>query len=487
MVSYIEYKGMFEYSNERRRNMLFTSPAFMFLFLPISLIFCVLFGKNRKRLCMGIVSVIYYIFMYMDKPLNLIWLPLLVLYAYFAAHMLDIKRNRLVSALVGAVPVIWLILMRCVAYYGTSDFVYPVGITLPALCAAAYIWDVAYGDEPEYNIARLGMYLTFFPMMLVGPFIGYSRFIELTDDKNMGITLSRCASGIKCFVLGFIKRIAVGAVLIDGYEKIFAYSWDAPNLAIMLLLLVLIYFGVYFSLVGYYDMAIGISRMYGVDMPEIKANPLKTATVNEYSKSLFGSIREWASKYIICPIQEKRGKQIPPVAKICIICTCAVVFVRAELSVLLLTVPLIAFSAASARLKLDKQSGGGRTGLRVIFGVLMMLVMGAFWVFITMLGSPWLLEYIGEITFENAEYQTDMVLTSFSGIKYAFVTLLACITLLPQTNWVGRLYDRLGKRMRAVIDYGTLPVLLILFVFSLIFFLPQFEQYNTVPFMYITI
>lgn len=436
---------------------------------------------------MGLVCVIYYIFLYMEHPFNLIWLPLLVIYAYFAAQMLVIKRNRIACALVGAVPVIWLVLMRSLAYYGTFDFVYPVGITMPALCAAAYIWDVAYGDEPESNIANLGLYLIFFPIMLVGPFISYSHFARLTDENNMCITLSRCASGIRYFVLGFIKRIAVGAVLMDGYTKIFAYSWDAPNLVIILLLLVLIYFGVYFSLSGYYDMATGISRIYGVDIPSVEANPLKNATVNEYSMSLFGNVREWSEKYVVRQIEDAAHKKISGFAKIAVICLCAVAFVRTEPFMLVIAVPLIAFSAASARLALDKTCKGGRTGLRILFGILMMLVIGALWVFVTMSGNSDLLEYIGDITFENAEYQTDMLLMSFSGVKYMFVTLLACATLLPQTNWVNNLYTRMGRRMKAVTDYGMLVLLLAVFVFTVLFFLPQFRQYDTSPFVYIII
>ena len=165
----------------------------------------------------------------------------------------------------------------------------------------------------------------------------------------MEITLSRLASGIRYFVLGFIKRIAVGAVLIDGYKKIFTYSWEAPNFMVIFLLLILVYFGVYFSLTGYYDMATGLSRMYGINAPAIEANPLKNATVNEYSHSLLGNVREWSERYVIRPIEQGRSKKLSRLAKISVICLCAVAFVRTELITLVSVIPLIAFSFASAR------------------------------------------------------------------------------------------------------------------------------------------
>lgn len=467
--------------------MLFTSPAFMFLFLPLSIVFCLMFGKNRKRLCMGIVNIMYYIFLYMNNPINIIWLPALVLYSYVVTHTEYIKRRKIFGIISGAVPVIWLVVMRCLAYYASFGFVYPVGITFPVLCASAYIWDVAYGDEAKTGITKLGFYLTFFPIMLIGPFLGYSRFTELTDGENMNITLPRCASGVKYFALGFIKRIAVGAVLIEGYSKIFAYSWDTPNLLTIFLVLILIYFGVYFSIAGYYDMAVGISRMYGIEVSGITANPIKTATVNEYSKNLLGNIRTWSEKYVVRPIERTAGKNMSRIWRICITCVCTVFFVRSEPLTLLLAIPLIAFSAASAGVRLDKVNGKGKAGLRALFGVLMLLVIGAFWVFVTMSGAPELLDYIENITFENSEYQTDMVLLSLSGSKYAFVAFIAFMSLLPQSELIRRRYVRLGKRMKAVIDYTATVMLLLMFIFTVAFFLPQFAQYDAMPFMYTVI
>ncbi len=468
--------------------MLFTAPAFMFVFLPLALLFCVIFGKNRKKLCLGTVCAVFHILLNMDTPMNLAWLPLLIVYAYFASQLLALKRTKLLGALLGIVPLVWLVLMRQLAYFATDVYTYPVGITLPALCAAAYIWDVAYGETPERDFRELWLYLTFFPIMVIGPFLTYTRFKSLTEGDCICISLERMSSGITIFAAGFIKRIAVGATLMEGYGKIFAYSWESPNLAIIILLLALIYFGVFFSVSGYYDMATGISRMFGVDVPEIKANPLKVATVNEYSKTLFGNIREWSDSYVVRPIERARGKNASAFLKISACCVCTVVFLRSEPVMLALCVPLIAFSLASAGLKLDKSYKTGRSGLRALFAMVTIAVIGAFWVFVTMGGgTPSVFDYIGEIGFDNAEYQTDMVLVSFSGVKFLCVALIALILLLPRTDWVLRIYEGSSDRVRSIVDHGELVLLLGSFVFTAVFFLPQFSAYNYAPFGYIII
>ena len=57
---------------------------------------------------------------------NLVWLPLLILYAYFSAQICFTNKHRLLGILIGAVPIVWLILMRQLAYFSDFGYVYPV-------------------------------------------------------------------------------------------------------------------------------------------------------------------------------------------------------------------------------------------------------------------------------------------------------------------------------------------------------------------------
>ncbi len=468
--------------------MLFTAPAFMFVFLPLSLLFCIIFGKHRKRLCLAVVCAVFYVMLNVHDPVNIVWLPLLVTYAFFSGQLAVLHKKRVIGVLEGLVPIIWLLLMRALAYISPEGFVYPVGITLPALCTAAYIWDCTYEDNAETNFGKLWLYLTFFPVMIIGPFLNYKRFCTLTGVEQINITLERCSSGISLFAVGFVKRIGVGAVLIEGYSKIFSYSWESPDFMIILLLLVLIYFGVFFSVSGYYDMAVGISRMLGVDIPSVKANPLKVATMNEYSRTLFGGVRQWSDNYIVKPLSRVRGRSIPNFCKIFLYCLCTVLFIRTDMNTLMLVIPLAVCSLVSHALKLDKTYRGGRAGIRVLFGVVTVMAVGAFWGLVTMSTiTPTVLAYLEDLISGNAEYQTDLVLISFSPVKYTFVIAMALLLLLPRTSWVIRKYESASERSRAVVDTVSLAVLLLMFIFTVMFFLPQFERYNELPFAYILI
>ena len=476
--------------------MLFTSPAFMFLFLPLATIFYMFFGKKRKKLCLGIICVAYHILLNASSPENLLWLPLLAVYTFFAGELCAYKKKRFVAVILGAVPVVWLIIMRQLAYYGGDEMIYPIGITMPSLCAAAYVfdsWDDTFDGIRENKgeltrFAEFFGYIIFFPIMILGPFLSYDKFVEITSEKRVNISFTRSADGIRYFATGFIKRIAIGAVLIDGYGKIFAYSWESPNLAIVVFLLVILYFGVFFSVSGYYDMSVGICHMFGVAAPEINANPFRVATANEYSKQLFPNVREWSDRYVVAPISAGVKESRVGALRMACCCICTAVFIRADVTTLLLCVPLAAFSMASALFKLDRGRKNGIAGLRVLFGGLTILVLGAFWAFLTIgAGEDGITELIELMSFENAEYQLDMILISFSGLKYLFVGIVAFILLLPRSEKATVIYEKLSERAKAIVSYGGMALMLIMFVFAVMFFLPDFAKYNTQLFDYITI
>ena len=168
----------------------------------------------------------------------------------------------------------------------------------------------------------------------------------------------------------------------------------------------------------------------------------------------------------------------------CVTCVCICVFVRSELTIIALSIPLSWFAVASSRLGIEKKIG--HSGVRILFGIINVMVVGAFWIFVVMSGQPQPFG-INDITLENAEYQTDVVLMSFSGLKYLFVIAVGLATLIPNTEWTSRIYARSGKKLRALFDYGMMVSLLAMFVFTVLFFLPQFEVYDYSPFLYVII
>ncbi len=478
----------FNFAKKEGKGMLFTAPAFIFLFLPLSVLFVAIFGKVHRRLCLCAISAAYCVLLNIQDPINILCIPLLTVFAFFAARLATALKARAVGIVLGVAPILWLAIMRTAAYTDAYGFVYPVGITMPALCASAYIFDASRSGEAEKNIGKLWSYLSFFPLMILGPFIGYSRFCELTDDKNVRMGLERGADGVLLFVTGFVKRVAVGAVLLDGYEKIFSYSWETPNVTIIVLLIVLIYFGIFFSVSGYYDMSVGLCRIYGIDVREIKANPFSALTVEEYGEALFVNVKEWSRTYLVAPVCRLFGVRGGEYVGAVITCICVVLAVRTDMTALALALPIGLFACLSRLLHLEKRGGRRRTGLRVLFGMLMMLIIGVLWIFVTLEGGAQaMIDYIGDISLENAEYQTDLVLIAFSGAKYLLVSLIGLFLLVPRMGFAERAYDRSTERTKIFWSSVRMISLLAVFVMTVVVFSGSAAAYDQSLFKYVII
>jgi len=117
-----------------------------------------------------------------------------------------------------------------------------------------------------------------------------------------------------------------------------------------------------------------------------------------------------------------------------------------------------------------------------------MFSVAAVWVFI-ILGDPRLIvNYIGDMTGENSEYRMDQILSIFSGMKYIFVMIIAGLSM-----WVSRIeaYMRAPelseKKAYPMTQYISFLLILVMFSFTVVFFLPQFEIYDYIPFLYLFI
>ena len=142
--------------------MLFTAPAFAFVFLPLSILFLVMFGKKQKKLCLLTVCIVYHVFLHVSSPLELLWLPLLVLYTYTAERTARVMGKRWLTFSLCAFPVALTVVVRSMLYLGAMEGNYPLGITVPVLCAVSYICDGTERKKGLSELVELALYLFFF-------------------------------------------------------------------------------------------------------------------------------------------------------------------------------------------------------------------------------------------------------------------------------------------------------------------------------------
>jgi alginate O-acetyltransferase complex protein AlgI len=162
--------------------------------------------------------------------------------------------------------------------FGIMQIVLPIGISFYTFHSLTYIIDLYRGHAtPAKSFSGFSAFVALFPDLVAGPIIRYKTLAEQLREREH--TVSRFASGIAIFIIGFAKKILLAnpcgqvadAVFnsrapcaIDAWVGAFAYA-----------------FQIYFDFCGYSDMAVGLGRMLGFEFPRNFDAPYRSQSITE--------------------------------------------------------------------------------------------------------------------------------------------------------------------------------------------------------------
>lgn len=278
--------------------MSFTDLAFLLVFLPVILVLYYIAGvKVRSWVLLG-ANLFFYALGQMDFVIILCLLTVMNTYIAMSLGRLGGQRIRWVLLVIGIVGNSCLL-----AHYKYSDnYLLPLGLSFYAFKAISVIVDSYKGKVSIEKPVDVMNYLTFFGQVQSGPI---SRF-ETPFIMGGGLNLSCFSQGVQYFLVGFAKKILIADVLVKVTDEVFA----SDNLSLPYAWLGAVCFSLqlYYDFSGYSDMAMGISRMFGVPCQENFHYPYATASIGEFWRRWHITLGEWFRDYIYIPLGGSRGK-----------------------------------------------------------------------------------------------------------------------------------------------------------------------------------
>ena len=449
-----------------------TSPLFIFLCLPIMMAIYSFVPRSAKRQAISVFSIIFYIIANIRNPFALVILVLTVVLVYFAARAVDRsaghKRMMLGIFFVSALLLIFLTL-RFADALGINFFGirYPFGASVFMLCAISFIVDVKRGDAPPPSLVDAVFYITYFPVMAVGPVIKYKDSKEIFAESDF--SFANLAAGAEYFMLGFIKRFAIASVLFDmlgimhsnlsagiGLLSVIEYVFILPILAYS-----------FFS--GYSDMAIGITKMLGFSIPcdfgaFFASSPIK------YCRGFMSSLHSYFEDYLGRLWRRDRTHEPSGFLTKFSIFTALVFWFDSELT----TLPLLIFLAALLALFAGRAARAPKSiAVRCIGYAGTLLAVSVFWSLIIAKNSPELFGFAAEFALNLGGFKSLLV---FGGVSLAKYVITIFTVLL-----VFCFLDRGIKSPKS----GNLRIavnccLFLLFTFTLFFWFPQYPDSGAV-------
>jgi alginate O-acetyltransferase complex protein AlgI len=302
--------------------MLFNSFEFA-LFLPVVIAVAALVPSQWRWLWLLAASLVFYGW---DDPDNLWFLGGVAAWAYLfglAIRPGDTGRWRtgiLAASLAGLLGS--LVLFK---FYDATRAVLsePLQATLPALgitappgysfytfAAAAYLIDVYRRDLPaERHAGQFGLFVAWFPKVLVGPIARAKPFLAQTK-QGLRANPSLAIGALQLFFWGLFKKVVVADNLAPVVDSAFAIS---PYAAPLELLIAVYFFAfqIYCDFSGMADMAIGASRLFGMELPINFRRPYLSRSVSEFwSQRWHITLGHWFRDYLYFPLGGSRAGRL---------------------------------------------------------------------------------------------------------------------------------------------------------------------------------
>jgi len=185
------------------------------------------------------------------------------------------------------------------------NVILPVGISFITFQTMSYSIDVYRGRlSPPRRFRDFALFAAFFPQLVAGPIVRGIFFLPQLATIHP-IRLENLRVGAEIFLRGFVKKVLFADRLSIFADAVFAnpalYSSPTCWLA------ALAYTGqIYFDFSGYTDMAIGVGRCLGFQLPENFRHPYISTNLSEFWQRWHISLSTWLRDYLYIPLGGNR-------------------------------------------------------------------------------------------------------------------------------------------------------------------------------------
>lgn len=158
----------------------------------------------------------------------------------------------------------------------------PVGISFFTFQSLSYTLDIFRGRErPTASFRDFALFVAFFPTVLSGPITRARQFLPQLETP-LPDSRERLEEGLVLILRGFVKKMAFADVLaVHLVNPAFAAPADYSPL----FLLVAVYafsFQIYMDLSGYTDIARGVAKLLGFELPTNFDRPYQAVSVSNF-------------------------------------------------------------------------------------------------------------------------------------------------------------------------------------------------------------
>ena len=188
-----------------------------------------------------------------------------------------------------------------------SSVVLPLAISFFTFQQIEYLLDAWKGRIGRHGFVNYFLFVVFFPHLIAGPITRHNEMMpqfELPSSR----TLENLSIGITIFTIGLVKKVFLADSLAPFTTAFFESAASGHPVALLPAWMAAIGFTVqlYFDFSGYSDMAIGISRMFGIKLPLNFNSPFQSRNIAEFWQRWHLTLTRYVKAHIYIPLGGNR-------------------------------------------------------------------------------------------------------------------------------------------------------------------------------------
>lgn len=184
--------------------------------------------------------------------------------------------------------------------------VLPVGISFYTFHGLSYIIDI-YKERirAERNFIDYALFVSYFPLLVAGPIERATHLLPQVKVKR-NFDYQQAKEGLHQILWGLVKKIVIADSCAQYANAVFD-NYENMNSLSLMLGAVYFAFQIYGDFSGYSDIALGTSKLFGINLLKNFDYPYFSRDIAEFWRRWHISLSSWFRDYLYIPLGGSKG------------------------------------------------------------------------------------------------------------------------------------------------------------------------------------
>ena len=270
----------------------------VFILMSIPAVIIGIREKKSKYYILG-VSLVFCVMVYSKKINSLISLTIFVIYEFLLIKLfLKLKKEKnfdkvYIFVLLSLLP---LILARVLPFTKIHYRLGFLGISYITFKVMQILVEIKDNLIKEVKFVDYLSFMIFFPTLSSGPIDRSRRFFkDLESTITKSEYLDKLGKGIEYILQGLVYKMILSQLIFDKMNVVAERHYTVPNL---LIYMYLYGFYLFFDFAGYSLMAVGVSKIFGIETPMNFNKPFLAKDMKDFWNRWHISLSHWFRDFV---------------------------------------------------------------------------------------------------------------------------------------------------------------------------------------------